>query len=107
MEQKEVFAKIKAMIEADGQYVEPDEFEREKKFFADATRAYLGKQSLTSAIQGYDPDQMLQFLSLPTKTVMKEMGEPWASMDVYDFEYFMYTMKQKVFKSKSIINWEQ
>lgn len=77
--------------------------EKEKKFLADATAAYLGKE--VTGIQGYKPDEMIAFLSLPTKEIQTKMGGEWATMDLMAFEALVYTMKQKIQKSTTMIDW--
>lgn len=96
---------LKRMLEHKDEEEQKNTLEREKKFISDATRAYLGDSAPVSGIQAYLPEQMLAFLNLPTKEVMSRMGGEWANMDLMAFEAFAYTMKQKIAKSKSLIDW--
>lgn len=97
---------LKRMLEHKEEEEAKDKLEREKKYIADATRAYLGHEAPITSIQGYDPEQMIDFLSLPTKEVMQKMGGEWAVMDVMAFEAFTFTMKQKIQKSTSLLDWK-
>lgn len=96
---------LKRMLEHKDEEEQKNTLEKEKKFIADATKAYLGDATPVSSIQGYLPEEMLAFLNLPTREVMNRMGGDWATMDVMAFEAFAYTMKQKITKSKSLIDW--
>lgn len=79
---------------------------KEKKFIQDATKAYLGDESDVSAIQGYNPEKMIAFLSLPCAEVQKRMGGEWMEMEYMAFDAFVYTIKQKIQKSASLIDWK-
>jgi len=97
---------LKRMLENKDEKEAKENLEREKKFIADATKAYLGDNTPITSIQGYDPEQMLNFLSLPTREIMQRMGDEWAKMDVMAFEAFAFTMKQKIQKSTSLLDWK-
>lgn len=97
---------LKRMLEHKDEEEKKQTLEKEKKFIADATRAYLGEEADISGIQGYTPAEMLEFLNQPTRDVMKRMGGEWAEMDVMAFEAFAFTMKQKIQKSTSLVDWK-
>lgn len=97
---------LKRMLEHKDEEEKKNTLEKEKRFIADATRAYLGAEADVSGIQGYAPTEMLEFLNKPTREVMSLMGGEWEAMDVMAFEAFAYTMKQKIQKSTSLVDWK-
>lgn len=97
---------LKRMLEKKEEEEANKSMEKEKKFLADATRAYMGEDADMSAIQGYDPERMIEFLSLPYAEVQKKMGGEWMLMESMAFESFSYTMKQKIQKSASMLDWK-
>lgn len=98
---------LKRMLDNKDEEERQKQLQKEKKFLADATLAYLGESaSSVTGIQGYNPEQMMQFLSLPTLEVQSRMGGEWLEMDKMSFEAFTYTMKQKVQKSAALIEWK-
>ena len=107
MDELEIFNSIKTLIVNKGVEAKPEQLEKEMKFLSDATKACLGTQDNSSAFKEYDPKLMMDFLSLPTEEIMKKMGEPWCKMEKMSFEVLTFTMKQKIQKSTSIINWEE
>lgn len=96
---------LKRMLEHKEEEESKATLEREKKFLADATRAYLGEDTPLSSIQGYDPNEMLNFLNLPTREVQQRMGGEWLEMADMAFEAFAFTMKQKIQKSTALVDW--
>lgn len=95
---------LKKLIENKGVVEEDPALTREKKFIADATRAYLGGDE-SNRVQNYKPGELIAFLSGPIQQVQSKMGGEWAQMDILSFESFAYSMKQKLQKSTSLINW--
>lgn len=96
---------LKRLLEHKEEEEKKGQLEKEKKFIADATRAFLG-DTPTTGIQAYDPEQMMAFLSLPTSEVQERMGGDWATMEKMAFEAFTYTMRQKIQKSTSLLDWK-
>ncbi len=97
---------LKRMLEHKDEQEAKNKLDKEKKYIADATKAFLVEETPVSGIQAYDPERMIAFLSLPTKEIMQRMGGEWATMDVLAFEAFTYTMKQKIQKSTSLLDWK-
>lgn len=97
---------LKRLLEHKEEEEKKGQLEKEKKFLADATKAFLGTDTPVSGIQAYDPEQMMSFLSLPTSEVQERMGGEWAAMEKMAFEAFTYTMRQKIQKSTSLLDWK-
>ena len=97
---------LKRMLEHKDEEEAKNALEKEKKFIADATKAYMGEHAVQTGIQAYTPADMIAFLSLPTAEVQSRMGGEWTKMDKMAFEAFTYTMKQKIQKSASLIDWK-
>lgn len=97
---------LKRMLEHKDEEEAQGLMEREKKFIADATRAYLNAEGMpVTTIQGYDPEKMLAFLSRPYKEVQQLMGGEWAELEPMAFEAMMYTINKKIQKSTSLLDW--
>jgi len=97
---------LKRMLENKDEEEAKSALEKEKRFIQDATKAYLGDKTPITGIQGYNPEQMIGFLSLPAKEVQTRMGGEWLEMDEMKFDAFVYTMKQKIQKSSALIDWK-
>ena len=102
----EILQSLKRMLEKKDREEADNQEEKEKKFIADATKAYLGDNSSVSSIKGYDPAQMIAFLSLPTKEVQKRMGGEWAEMDSEAFDLISFYVQKKIQKSTEFIDWK-
>lgn len=96
---------LKRMLEHKDEEEKKETFEKEKRFIASATKAYLGDVDV-SGIQAYHPAEMLDFLALPIKEIQNRMGGEWKEMELMSFEAFAYTMKQKIEKSTSLVDWD-
>jgi len=96
---------LKKLLENKGVAPQDDGYEREKRFMADATHACMGGDA-SSKVQGYNPEALAAFLDLPGVEVQRRMGGEWAAMDPLAFDSFAYTMKQKIQKSASLIDWK-
>ena len=94
---------LKRMLEHKDEEEAKESLEKEKRFLAAATDAYLGGH--VTGIQGYKPDEMIAFLSLPSKEIQTKMGGEWAEMEDMAFDAFVYPMRQKIQKSTTMIDW--
>ncbi len=66
---------------------------------------YLCSEKGISAIQGYKPEEVLEFLSKPVNEIKKCMGEEWAGIDDSKLENLIYSLSKKVKMSGNIISW--
>ncbi len=97
---------LKSMLERKDEKEAAEQLEKEKRFLADAAKAYLGPDAPLSAIQAYDPEEMIRFLESPIAEVQKRMGGEWLKMPQDAFEMFAYTMDKKIKKSTSLLDWK-
>ncbi len=97
---------LKRMLEKKDEQEASELFDKEKRFIAAAAKAYLGENAPLSAIQGYDPDEMIRFLELPIDEIRTRMGGEWAAMPKDEFELFAYTIDKKIKKSASLLDWK-
>ncbi|MCR5311092.1 MAG: hypothetical protein K6E32_06755 [Lachnospiraceae bacterium] len=97
---------LKRMLEKKDEKQLSAEMDTEKRFIADATKAYLGDDTPVTGIQGYDPESMIRFLELPAEEVQRRMGGEWLSMPVDEFEILAYTVDKKIKKSTSLLDWK-
>ena len=97
---------LKRMLEKKDEEEASEMMDTEKRFIADATKAYLGKNTPVTGIQGYDPEAMIAFLELPPAEVQKKMGGEWLMMPLDKFEILAYTVDKKIKKSTALLDWK-
>lgn len=97
---------LKRMLEKKDEKEASELIEKEKRFIAAAAKAYMGENAPMTAIQGYDPDEMIRFLELPASEVQRRMGGEWAAMDKTEFELLCYTIDKKIKKSTALLDWK-
>lgn len=66
---------------------------------------YLCSQKGVSAIQGYKPEEILEFLEKPVAEIKKCIGNDWADIDDSKLENLIYSLSKKVKLSGNIISW--
>ena len=66
---------------------------------------YLCSQKGVSAIQGYKPEEVLEFLEKPVAEIKKCIGNDWADIDDSKLENLIYSLSKKVKLSGNIISW--
>ena len=66
---------------------------------------YLCSQKGVSAIQGYKPEEVLEFLEKPLSEIKKCIGSEWADIDDSKLENLIYSLSKKVKLSGNIISW--
>ena len=102
----ENLAALKKMLERKDEEEAKSKALKEQQFIADATKAYLGKNTPVSGIQAYTPEEMIAFLNLPVAEVQRRMGGTWSEMDTGEFDTFCYHIKQKIQKSAMLLDWK-
>ncbi len=66
---------------------------------------YLCSQKGVSAIQGYKPEEVLEFLEKPVAEIKKCIGGEWADLEDSKIENLIYSLAKKVKMSGNIIPW--
>lgn len=65
---------------------------------------YLAKTKGTSALQGYDTDEMLAFLQKPASEIKTLIGGEWAELDDSKLDTLIYSLIKKVKKSIPLLD---
>ncbi len=66
---------------------------------------YLCSQKGVSAIQGYKPEEVLEFLEKPAAEIKKCIGGEWSDLEDSKIENLIYSLAKKVKMSGNIISW--
>lgn len=64
---------------------------------------YLGKMKGTTSVQGYNTEDMLEFLQKPVPEIKKILGGKWEELDDTALEPLIYSLAKKVKKSASFL----
>ena len=65
---------------------------------------FLAKNKGTSALQGYDVDEMLEFLQKPASEIKKLIGGQWESLDDDKVDTLVHNLIKKVKKSIPLLD---
>ena len=65
---------------------------------------YLAQTKGTSALQGYDTDEMLDFLQKPASEIKTLIGGQWAELDDNKLDTLIYSLVKKVKKSIPLLD---
>lgn len=66
---------------------------------------YLCSQKGVSAIQGYKPEEVAEFLTKPIPEIKACLGGDWANLENSKLENLIYSLSKKVKMSGKIISW--
>ena len=64
---------------------------------------YLGKMKGTTSVQGYNTEDILEFLQKPIPEIKKILGGKWEELDDTALEPLIYSLAKKVKKSASFL----
>lgn len=90
---------------------ERDAEKAEKKFVADEQKLlktvtmHVCSLKGVSPLHGYNPNDILEFLSKPAPDIKKELGGDWLGVSDDAFETLVYSLSKKVKKSGQLISW--
>lgn len=70
-----------------------------------AITVLISNQKGVSPIQGYKPEEVLNFLNKPLSEIKTLLGGEWISMPDTKFETLVYTLTKKVKKSDKLTTW--
>lgn len=65
---------------------------------------HLAKDKGISALQGYDVDEMLEFLQKPASEIKKIIGGEWETLDDDKLDTLVYSLIKKVKKSIPLLD---
>ncbi len=70
-----------------------------------AVTMYVGNEKGISPLHGYNPQELIEFLELPSGQIQKLLGGEWLEMDPDKFDSLIYSLKKKVQKSTNLTKW--
>lgn len=97
-------AALKKAFERELNKEEENTIENEQSLLK-AITVYLCNQKGVSPIQGYKPEEIINFLQKPITEIKACVGGEWASFPDDKFENLIYTLNKKVKKSDKLTNW--
>lgn len=65
---------------------------------------HLAKEKGTSALQGYDTNEMIDFLKKPISEIKSSIGGDWKNIDDKQMEVLIYSLVKKIKKSVSLLD---
>ncbi len=95
---------LKKAFERDAQKAEAA-FIADEQNLLKSIAGYVCSQKGVSAIQGYQPEEIIDFLSKPVSEIKKAIGGDWSSIDDNKMETLIYSLMKKVKKSGNMISW--
>lgn len=95
---------IKNAFERDAKKAESNFMEKEQKLLKSIT-IYLCSKKGVSPIQGYEPDEAIEFLDRPISEIKNCIGSDWTDIEEDELETLVYSLSKKVKKSGKIIEW--
>ena len=90
---------------------ERDLNKEEKNFVANeekllkAIAKYLSSGKGMSALQGYKPEEVSEFLKKPISEIKQCLGEEWCNVDDSKLENLIYSLSKKVKMSDTLTSW--
>lgn len=80
-----------------------NEFVSNEQTLLQSIADYLGKIKGTTSVQGYNTEDMLEFLQKPVSEIKTILGGKWAELDDTVLEPLIYSLTKKVRKSASFL----
>ena len=80
-----------------------NEFVSNEQTLLQSIADYLGKIKGTTSVQGYNTEDMLEFLQKPVSEIRTILGGKWAELDDTVLEPLIYSLTKKVRKSASFL----
>lgn len=80
------------------------QFVLDEQSLLESIAAYLAKEKGTSALLGYDIDEMLDFLQKPASEIKKIIGGQWETVDDSKLDTLIYSLIKKVKKSIPLLD---
>jgi len=95
---------IKNAFERDAKKAEGEFLDKEQKLLKKIAVHVCSQKGMT-AVQGYHPEEILEFLQKPVSEIRPCIGAEWNDMSDNDLETLLYTLSKKVKKSDSLMPW--
>lgn len=96
---------IKRAFQTDIKTPEQIQLETEQRLLSNVAD-YLSAHKGVSSVMGYQPAEVLDFLSKPVTEIKQILGGEWLQMDETKFDLLVYTLTKKVKKSENLCEWQ-
>lgn len=70
-----------------------------------AIAKYLSSNKGISALQGYKPEEVSEFLKKPISEIKECLGEEWTNLDNSQLDNLIYSLAKKVKISDTLTSW--
>ena len=80
------------------------QFVLDEQSLLESIAKYLAQTKGISALQGYDTDEMLEFLQKPASEIKTLIGGQWAELDDNKLDTLVYSLVKKVKKSIPLLD---
>ena len=94
---------IKNAFEREAKKAETETVDREQKLLKCIT-IYLCSKKGVSPIQGYEPEEAIEFLDKPVAEIKSCLGEEWKDVSEEDLSLLVYSLSKKVKKSGNVLH---
>lgn len=94
---------IKNAFERESKKAENESVDKEQKLLKSIT-IYLCSKKGVSPIQGYDPEEAVEFLDKPAAEIKSCLGEEWKDISEEDLGLLVYSLSKKVKKAGNVIH---
>ena len=84
-----------------------EQFVMNEQNLLESVAAYLAKEKGTSALQGYDTNEIVDFLKKPISEIKASVGDQWETLDDKQLEVLVYSLIKKVKKSVSFLDFSR
>ena len=84
-----------------------EQFVMNEQNLLESVAAYLAKEKGTSALQGYDTNEIVDFLKKPISEIKASVGGQWETLDDKQLEVLVYSLIKKVKKSVSFLDFSR
>ena len=84
---------------------EEENFVANEQKLLKAIAKYLGSGKGMTALQGYKPEEVLEFLTKPVSEIKNCLGEEWTNVENSKLENLIYSLTKKVKMSDSLTSW--
>ena len=80
------------------------QFVLDEQKLLESIAVYLAKEKGITALQGYDTDEMLEFLQKGAGEIKKAIGGQWETLDDGQLDTLIYSLIKKVKKSIPLLD---
>lgn len=81
-----------------------EQFVMNEQNLLESIATHLAKEKGTSALQGYDTNEMIDFLKKPIPEIKSSIGGDWKNLDDKQMEVLIYSLVKKIKKSVFLLD---